>query len=510
MSFDPDAYLAAKQTTQSFDPDAYLNSKIANKNEDSPLKSAAAGASQGATLGFADEGAAAISTLAEAGKNLLKGEIDPQALSDYYRKSRDTYRSGFDKAKEDNPKSYLAGEFAGGAASAPLTGEAIGLIPKVGPAVGTIRNLALMGAAQGIGNSEADLTQGDLGGMTKDAAIGGMIGGVAGGVFKGLGKLAPESLRKTAQDFGTKALGYSKRLINTPEARQAAQTMLDNGVIKPFASPEDMALNVGNLLEDSGKAIGKFLEKKGNGYSTQSAIEAINGLRPKGDSGQWLRGGEYDKINAALDNALATVQAHGDTIPFQEANRLKGFLQDLVNWNSTRSESQIGKGIASAVKNSIDNTLAEVSGGMDDPAFLNFLQNKKNYQGAMNAQDALSNRISSDLSNKKFGLTDTIVAASNPNVGGAAAVAGKKAFERYGNQTVAVGANKAAKASQWVVDQLPAIIKTSPQSLGKYATTFMNASRNGSQAVATANFVLMNKDPEYRQMIRGLQEQNKE
>jgi hypothetical protein len=72
MAFDPDAYLAEKEK-KAFDPDAYLAEKEGKTtaSEIGQTESAALGAVQGATLGFADEAEGAVKAL---GQKYISGD----------------------------------------------------------------------------------------------------------------------------------------------------------------------------------------------------------------------------------------------------------------------------------------------------------------------------------------------------------------------------------------------------------------------------------------------------
>lgn len=331
--------------------------------------------------------------------------------------------------------------------------------------------------------------------MAMDVA--GAVGGVAD-----LARAAAPVAEDVAQNLGRRSLGYTKRFLKTPDAieraNNVAQEMLDAGVITPLAGPGEMVDRVGGVIEKTGSNIGDFLKSQGGGFDTQKAIDAINELRPKGSNGQWLRGGAYDKINSILDDAMETVQAHKEQIPFEEANRLKGLLQDIVNWNGTNLDSGTGQRVAGAMRGAVDSSLNEAAeNSMTQPAFNQFLSDKKRYGAAMEAQDALANRLSSEKGNRAIGLTDFIlgageVGAGNP-VGGAAAIVGKKAVERYGMQTGA-----------WTADKIAKILSTIPQAFGQYAPALARAAAAGGDELATHLFVLQQQDPEFNNRLRKL------
>lgn len=509
-------------------PPGFEIDKPTPKPEISKLESFAQGAGQGASMGFGDEGAGMLQAAVKKGKDALTG-ASGQGFWDAYRKARDIYRAKAHEAQDANPKTYMGGEFAGAAATAPLMGEA------------TMGKMAALGALQGLGSSEADLTKGDVGGAVRDTAIGAGVGAVGGAVGEGVQNiLNPDVMEGVAKKAGMRALGFTKRFLNSPDklakARNVAQTMLDEGVITPGASANDMSTHIATLIKNSGENIGNFLKSQGTGYETQSAVDAIDALRPAKANGERLVGGAYDKMNDILDKAVETIQAHGDVIPFQEANSVKSLLQDLVNWNSTKMESALGRKIAGAMRQSIDDTLEKVArnplvmgteevlgtpGGKEimgdkvfraitpeegQARFQGFRKDKKVYGAAQEAQDAMANRISSEQGNKAVGLTDNIlggtiaageIAAGHAPVGGVAAVVGKKMVERYGAQTTASTADWMAKT-----------LRKSPQILGKYARPLLDAAQKGIQQLGIAHWVLSNTDPAYREIIR--QEADKE
>ena len=267
-----------------------------------------------------------------------------------------------------------------------------------------------------------------------------------------------------AQNLGAKALGFSKKFLADPSkadrAKKVAQAMLDEGVLTPLSSSKEMAIKAQELADNSGKAIGDYLEKmsqQGNFFDQNVAISELEKLRPARQSGSILKGGAFEKINQKIDNAINTIRAYGDQpISWQEANDLKGYLQDLANWNNNKESTVLDKVIAGKFRESLDNSLENFSQnpGQDPAAFEEFLKNKKNYSAALSAMDPLYNRISSELGNKSIGLTDFILAApdiATGNFGKAAAlVGGKRIFEKFGPQTGATLFNKLSKASQKV------------------------------------------------------------
>lgn len=468
--------------------------RMAAMESNNPMwKSAALGASQGASMGWGDEGAGLV---AGVGKDLMAGHFPTM---DSYRGARDSFRNTIDESKKVNPKTFIAGEIAGGIATSPLMGEA------------TIPRMIGMGAAQGMGNSNADLTRGEYGQAAVDTGIGGGLGGVFGVLGKAF---SPNAAEEVAQTRAAKALGYTKRFLKKPKdlkrAKEVGQTMLDEGVITPLAGAEEMAGRVSGLAEKSGSEIGKYLKGVGTGFDPNKAIAEIETLRPP------QHGGDYDVVHNALDRAIETIKAHGSgPLDFNEANKLKGLLQEAGKFNSNSEALNIGtrRMAAGKFRGSMDQQLDDIasnqhvlqtspmapegsipttSGGayqaktpMQSKAELQgFLKNKKVYGATQDAEKALSNRISSEAGNKTIGLTDVIAAGSEVAAGspmGALGLVGlKRGAERYGNQTVSFAANKAAKVSKQAVAKVADVLKTDPKLLGHYAELFRKAIQTGA------------------------------
>lgn len=177
------------------------------------LSSAALGAAQGASFGFADEGEGAI----KAALDYLHGKYGDRPLSEIYRLERDAARQKYGQAEQQNPVSYKTGEIGGAVATS--------LIPGLGEA--NALKLGGMGAAYGLGGSNADLTKGNIVGAAKDTATGAAIGlgsgliapavSVAGNLVKGGAKRAISNV------FGPSAEAVNTRITN-PSAIQNAKT----------------------------------------------------------------------------------------------------------------------------------------------------------------------------------------------------------------------------------------------------------------------------------------------
>ena len=242
--------------------------------------SAARGAVQGFTLGFADEGAAAAEQVWESAKIL-----STEGFKEGYQEKRDAIRQADYNAQQENPGSYLAGEVAG-AIAVPIPGAAaartVGAVAKQG---------AKLGAAYGAGASDADLTEGEYLEAATDTAIGGVAGAAGGAALakgvpvlvnavKGIpGKVGqvvadsvPVRMVKTVEDVFKSNAGQHKNFMNTPVKELVAKTK-DNIA---NATPADLA----GLATRAGTSAGLFLLNPGLNVALAGGVLAVRKIAP--------------------------------------------------------------------------------------------------------------------------------------------------------------------------------------------------------------------------------------
>jgi hypothetical protein len=184
-------------------------------------QSLARGALQGASLGFGDEASAAIDTavshipgLRTIAQKLHSGDLPAVDNPDLtYQERREAYRSKNAAAQQANPGTYLVGELAGGLATTPLVPG--GSAKTLGRAVVQgVKTGAVLGGANALGTSSADLTQGDVGGAFNDVVSGAAGGGALGGLIGGAGHVAAKALTGGAEKLrkwiGSDLIGETK------------------------------------------------------------------------------------------------------------------------------------------------------------------------------------------------------------------------------------------------------------------------------------------------------------
>lgn len=345
------------------------------------------GAAEGGTAGFWDEiigaGAAGLNVPGSGvSRRALALAADPNTrrklLSDYVA-VRNEERRKTRKASQDQPDAFMAGEFGGAAASM--------FVPGMQEA--TMSKMAALGALQGLGSSEADLTQGDVGGAARDTSIGAGSGMAIHGAMEKVAKpVAGYLVQKGAQaaqklsglpDWLARIVkregpGVFQNTTGTPEALEAANAEIQKIIakakdghisqetaareiarVKELANIEQSVRGVQDVLKnaraDAGKAI--QTEKEKLGFQTlgeEAKMIAERGLPPKMDDAEIIR----EVLGALRPNAprgkesieglVRLRQAIDDRIKFgakdinPPSSRMEKILQDLRSKINQRIE----------------------------------------------------------------------------------------------------------------------------------------------------------------------------
>jgi hypothetical protein len=256
-TFDPDKYLAEKlgtsepkEDSKSFDPDEYLKSKGVSPEQDiqNTVRQGGMPAAllrEGANGVMANAYAPVTGAVATAGDlpDILQGK---KSLGDAYRGNRDYYQHLLDETKKQYPITSTAADI-GGAVASPMN-----KLLQYG-----MPGAIALGGAYGLGGSKADLTQGNVGGAAKDAAIGGATGGITYGVAQALAPKLQQMFRSGAEDAATMHLRPTPgitRALGKEGVKDVAREALDSGAIGYGNKAADTAGNLEDLSNEVGAA----------------------------------------------------------------------------------------------------------------------------------------------------------------------------------------------------------------------------------------------------------------
>lgn len=454
------------------------------------LGSAGRGALQGATAGFADE----ISGATEALWNMAKG--DSRKFGEMYKAYRDESRENFKKAEEANPKSFMAGNVGGAVATS--------LIPGMGGA--SIGKLALQGAAQGLGSSEADLTEGDVVGAVKDTAMGAGTGAAIGGASKllsaGASKLAPSvnklvgraatGLEEGAEKLAVKATGATGSQA-MKFSDDAGRQLLDRGLVRPFDNAAKIAERVGGASDDAGRAIQEALETLQSKGVTASVDNVVVSLESKIDDLAQTPGNErlIKQLQAEVDNLYNRGQSN---IPISQGEIAKRNFQGQTNYFSPEAEKKASAQVGRAFKEEVEQAAQKA----DPTTAALFKQEKETYGLLAPIKEAAEKRAAQQAQSPFGGLTDVVAGAA----AGPQGLVSKYAIEQIGR--------RAASTSAVLSDNVAKALKNSPQSFGKFAKPLQDAMARGGNSLAATHFILQQTQPEYRKLVNTSEEDREE
>lgn len=331
---------------------------------------------KGAALNFADEIGGAMGAGDELGRRIrtVFGATGPQstpvenealslprALIARYLRERDASRSEDAAGAAKNPKTALAANIAGGIVSPVPFGKS--------KALTMAGKGAISGGLAGIGDSRAELLQGDIGDTLIDGATGAAGGAVLGRVFGGAGRKAGVKLGQRAEENALKAVGVKAGISDAlgnrgyetlDDARALGRTALDDGLIPWLGTAEDVAKNAAEAQTHRGAMIENALAaSKASGVapdfdaiSMRAALNASEGnMLPTA-----VRAG--GKARQIVSDIGKLGETGGDII---DANKMKSQVYDNINWGtetglSTKLQKNAVRGLREGIEEHVENT----------------------------------------------------------------------------------------------------------------------------------------------------------
>lgn len=478
------------------------------------------GFGQGLTAEFGDElGAGLQAGLAQAANALPEGALDvlgienryQQDPAEVYRQAREENRRQLEADRQQHGGAALAGNVAGGL-----------ILSRLAPGAGTYGQAAGLGAATGLGASEADLTQGDVGGAAVDTAIGtglGLAGQAIGDeIGARVGGVAPkvaEWVRRRAGDFASmralNAAGYFKNELKPiikrggiERATEMGRHLLEEpGVIQPGRNVESVLDGVEAARARWGQEVGRILgeaDASGATFDMSAVARRVMDDIIKPNIGDPAIEGEVRAVADLLRKYLAKARQPGG-LSFSEANKLKSTLQNgTINWGNHWNNfgpsnflERYQVALAGIFTDEIDNQLGRQLG----PDAFDAFKNAKSRAGTfIDAESKAKNLNAALQGNNAVNLKDLGVGAvAGGGVPGFLATVGSKVGRERGSSALAVGADRLARSSS-----LEALARASPDAFGPWAGAVAQAVARGPEALRALDKVLRDTSPEWRQM----------
>ena len=419
-----------------------------------------------------------------------------------YKEERDIVRKQYRDAEEANPGSYNSAMMAPSVLMAPL---------KAIPVVGWAES-AIQGAVEGLGASESDNALG----MARDTALSGALSAATAGLGKGAKYLSNTSaakkvsekigggLRNVAEKFAKIGTGATGVQLNKLDDKAGA-TLLDEGITGWFSAPKDIALKARLLKEKSGEEMSRslnFLDEQG---ASGTRREIVDYLEKQIDKTRGLT--SNDPQNAKIQNIIDSFKARDldEAIPLSSLELEKrGFGKKISNWETLKDSDT-----AYANKQAYNATreLVEDKALATAPDLAEKFKRDKALFGITSPIEEVSQRRANQLQQMPIGgLLDTAAIGLGTTGYGEEGLGTGVAFAALRRGVAPRVPNFTAKS----FDALSKIVQKSPQVLGKYGPTLINASSRGQHGLGMANFLLQKNDPEYREKIKELEQQQEE
>ena len=449
---------------------------------------------------WADEAQGAAEALWEKAKG------DPKEFGELYKEHRNAARAKYKEAAETNPKSYLGGM------AIPIGAMAI---PKAIPVLGTGAS-GVLGAIEGAGASEEE----DPKGIAKDAAL---MGTVSAGTA-GLARLAGPAISRGVKAIGEKASSAAEHLaartmgaergtikkLGADTVKDIGRYGLDQKIVTPLASAEEMANRNAVVQQLSGKRMGdvysKIDEAGASKFNPMDVAEQVsNELSPRYRTP--INKSEWGQLDATLES----IQSRGgNPIPLGEAQELKQEIGSVAYPRGRRAmepspKQQMAMDAYKIINQAIDKATEEGAQTVGSAELSKELAQAKSLYGkSKGAEKLLENRVAREQGNKMIGLTDSIAAAGGMGAGAmggaessaltaAGVIAAKKAAEKFGPATAAV-----------TLDKISQLLQAAPDKLGKYGPILQKAALRGEASLNTTHQMLL-KDPDYQKLLGGLE-----
>lgn len=408
-------------------------------SEISKTESGLRGAAQGLSFSLADE----IAGAAEAAGSATMGSDKLADLMENYRKYRDESRGNFKAAEEANPATYMTGEIGAGIGAGLLTGGAgaVANLGKVGLQQG-VKELAKVGLKQGAANafgaSEGDLTQGEVGQVAKDTAIGAGVGAAAGAILpsavKGAGKVAgsvsefisdkaPEFIKKGATSFNLAKKGIDVVGTKAQETLDTQASTAANDIIGAFKKQyEQGSKAVGSALKSAPKTDFSAQMTKIEDTLKNSKMLPDDLAKIQSELDMYKQISTTETIEPGLDKALKSMQdliekksaeakMLGQQVSFPSSNKTDNFINTLQKSINEAGEEQASVLQVGIPEDKIITNSVESFRNMD----LQELNNvKKELASFVSGNKNINSQSKSILNNIKKELDAAIEGSMNP------------------------------------------------------------------------------------------------
>ena len=541
MAFDPDKFLAetSQPQKQAFDPDKFLAETSGQQDSvGGQIQAGVESFGKGATLGYLPQIQAGAETLIEkftpesdADKQLREQGFDVQNAETSYAEKRDANIERQERQEEQYPKTAMTGEVLGAISTAPLLPQA-----KGASVIGKIASGAKSGGIYGAIMNPSD-TKGEVSGLQIierfENALGGATTGavvpLAGQALKGVKKgykAGAEFLKKGSRHQALSASGaergtlkkvFKANRIDLEEVGESLfkrrRELLGKAIIMPADDIEKIARKIGTMERLTGSRIGKitrttdeFLDGLKFEDLTRKQILKVRQSRidmptfkkvMKAELRKNLKGVDKRETYRKISKALDELGGEGKNVSLETLRELRKSVDDKLNWTKATQDLTPVQNAFKEIRHKMQDITKRKIRIADEIAGTNNLKafetaNKEFAQYKTLAEFA-QNKISAQMGNKLFGMSEMLFGISGATTGGPLGVvlgtAGSMASKKWGGSTGARALRRTAK-----------LLQSDPMKFGKFTDKLIGLVDKKPDVVAKA-IIQLNDDPEFREII---------
>lgn len=411
-----------------------------------------------------------------------------------YTQARDQFAQYQQQLERENPKSYTAGQVAGGLASsigaAPMAGAStiakIGQAAKTGAAYGFLKNP---------GETEGDISPLQIEERLKNASIDAVFGAAGQGVLSGASMAAskvkelPTTLKRYAELKSLKSAGAMlkdfRKAFGNKKAYQLGREVLDSGIVASGDDIADIAKKAEIARVASGNKISSIYDKADNVIGTKFDPNEIKDivLNYSVEASDRLKGRiDQAEISQKMQGILDEI-ASNPSPTFKELKTLRQSIDDQINYSRATNDMPMYQSELVALRNKIQEGVKNKLQKVNPKLAKDLVKENKSYSNLAEISKMAKDKAAREESNSAFGLRErisggvgatigaTMGGAPGAIIGGAVGAITTKVARQYGTPLVAKVADKAART-----------LEKNPQLLGEFAQPLLKAASENPEA----------------------------
>ena len=516
-------------------------------NEQGPSKTETALESfgKGATLGYLPQ----IQAIAEPVTSAIYGAFDDNIdenlreqgfdiQEESYVDRRDSNIKRQKRQAEANPKTAMAGEALGAVATAPLAPQVKGATLGA-KALSGMKSAGIYGAIMNPSDTEGELGGAQVVDRFENALTSALIGGATpyagkalhkgANVIKGAGKAVKQAsrvqaLRASGAERGSLRKVFKANRIDIDDVAdnlfKRREALGKEAIIMPNDTIDKIGSKIDIMVKDTGRRIGevtkyadeildntqlydvdlKDVKKLRQSRISMKTFAKVMKRKLKKD----LRGVEkeaYGKLSRSLD----LLADEGENVSLETLRKLRQGVDDKLTWTKATKELTPLQNGYKEIRHKIQDITKQKLRYADEIHGTNLLKEfeiaNKEFAQYKTLEEFATNKISAQMGNKLFGMSEMLFALTGATGGGGGltsvvtglGMAGLSAGGRkYGASTGARMLRRTAK-----------ILQSDPVRLGKFKDVIANNLDKKPEDLAKILIQLNNNDKEFREAIRS-------